>query len=383
MLILAPPQLRTSDPNMAPPLDDIVAPAIKKNHSVEPVPWHAIKNEAQVNPESNETVAVNDGMTNMAKTESSVSLTQQDHVVNDTEKEKTNTTIDHISATTNNTTDITENATIMAFIRIPKTGSTSLLNFLMTDSQNLNSQISNQFWNSMGYRQQSMYTCLFYNSHVMNTTVHPPRKPQCAHANHGGLHEAFDESKQYFNMSLPSLKTFTMVREPFDRLRSFFYYMRLSVNDTQWAKNANTKRMYEQVVNGNFSKWLELLWSEYNVLDMQYEYLSRNATTAIEMFENGTVDVYVNECFDTSLRFMAQRYHMGPVENFLQNSTVVRSNTNQKKYVNLFRQEQLLELRANAKAWFTDEYRFYNAAVRHFQRQLTSSSMPLECRIEI
>jgi hypothetical protein len=174
-----------------------------------------------------------------------------------------------------------------------------------------------------------------------------------------------------------------MVREPFDRLRSFFYYMRLSVNSTQWGKPANTKRMYAQVESGNFSHWLELLWSQYNVLDMQYEYLSRNATTAIEMMENGTVDVYVNECFDTSLRYMAQRYHMGPVEDFLQNSTVVQSNANKDAYANRFKQEQLLKLRENAKVWFPDEYRFYNAAVRQFQRKVALSPIPYECHVAI
>jgi len=282
------------------------------------------------------------------------------------------------------------NSSIMAFIRIPKTGSTSLLNFLMSSLHNFNSILSDQYWKSSSDRRQGIYTCMFFNPHALNISHRPTRltqKIQCAHANHGELHSAFGESMRGFvntATTLPPLKTFTVVREPFDRLMSFFYYMRLSVNGAQWAKSSFTEAQYAQVRSGDFPMWLELLWRQKSPFDMQYEYLDRNATTAIEMMENETVHVYLNACFDTSLRLMARQYHIGSiVEMFLRNSTVVQSNNNKAQYLNLFTKEQLKKLREKAKKWFEDEYRFYNAAVQQFQRQLASSLIPYECPVEI
>lgn len=117
---------------------------------------------------------------------------------------------------------------------------------------------------------------------------------------------------------------------------------------------------------------------------MQYEYLNRNVTAAIEMMENKTVDVYINECFDTSLRFMAHEYQMASsatVEEFLQNSSAMQANQNEAAYAKLLTTEQLSKIRAKAKVWFANDYQFYNVAVRHLRRRLAALSLPYECPV--
>ena len=60
---------------------------------------------------------------------------------------------------------------VMAFIRIPKTGSTSLLNVLSrTDFQNYNSLLSASYWHSMSDRQLSIYSCMFVGPSTFNST---------------------------------------------------------------------------------------------------------------------------------------------------------------------------------------------------------------------
>ena len=118
---------------------------------------------------------------------------------------------------------------------------------------------------------------------------------------------------------------------------------------------------------------------------MQYKYLDRNVTTAIEMMENGTVHVYVNECFEASLRLMAERYGFGDVDEILmKDSKVIQANTNKKQYTDLFTKEELDKLRESAKVWFAEEYRFYNSAVLQLQRQFLSASLlQLNCSADI
>lgn len=242
----------------------------------------------------------------------------------------------------------------------------------------------------MSDRRLGMYSCMFVNTSAFNGTLHRERNnPQCAHANHGELLSAFAGSLSDVRNSsnatvIPPLQTFTVVREPFHRLRSFFYYMRLSVNGSQWGRPSFTEDQYKQVVNGDFPRWLELLWKQKSPFDMQYEYLDRNATTAIEMMENGTVHVYVNECFEASLRLMTERYGFGDVDAILKDSIVIQANTNKNRYASLYTKEELAKLHENAKLWFADEYRFYESAVLQFQRQFLSSSLPhLNCSASI
>jgi hypothetical protein len=216
------------------------------------------------------------------------------------------------------------------------------------------------------------------------------KNPQCAHANHGELQSAYVGSLSDVRSSsnnnatlLPPLQTFAVVREPFDRLRSYFFYMQKFVNGSQWARRSFTQEQYKQVINGNFPRWLELLHQQKSPFQMQYNYLDRNATTAIEMMENGTVHVYVNECFEASLRLMAERYGFGDVDEILKDSEAIQANTN-KHYTSLFTKEELTKLRESAKVWFAEEYRFYNLAVLQLQRQFLSASLlQLNCSADI
>jgi hypothetical protein len=159
--------------------------------------------------------------------------------------------------------------------------------------------------------------------------------------------------------------------------------MQKFVNGSQWARSSFTKEQYKQVINGNFPRWLELLHQQKSPFQMQYNYLDRNATTAIEMMENGTVHVYVNECFEASLRLMAERYGFGDVDEILKDSEAIQANTN-KHYTSLFTKEELTKLRESAKVWFAEEYRFYNLAVLQLQRQFLSASLlQLNCSADI
>ena len=172
-----------------------------------------------------------------------------------------------------------------------------------------------------------------------------------------------------------TMETFTMVREPFDRLRSYFDYMYERTEDRVW-ENDNTPAQYQRILEGDFVGWMELIFKEGTVPHgMQYTFIDEDVDKAIELItgDDPNVIVLVNECFEASLRLLARKVSipMGAVDVFLL-SEDYRLNESERHNTTELAYESLVEMRERCKAHLTKEYKFYNAAVEQFRRQLSS-----------
>jgi hypothetical protein len=168
-----------------------------------------------------------------------------------------------------------------------------------------------------------------------------------------------------------SIQVVTIVREPFDYLRSYFYFCHKLSNE-QWGREQFTDELYELVVSGDFSTWLELMYQQKprERSEYQYEWLHENVEEAIEMMENSTVLVLINECLEASLRLLQERY--GGIKPDAVSSFVQSSDFHTRDNSHLYKDnEEDTKLRTNAKEWFSDDYRFYNAARARFLQHLS------------
>jgi hypothetical protein len=209
-----------------------------------------------------------------------------------------------------------------------------------------------------------------------NTTVETTSDNPCAHVTFQEITSAYNHSLSVLlrdsNAVIPpNMQVVTIVREPFDYLRSYFYFCH-KLSKEQWGRDQFSDEMYELVVSGDFSTWLELFpqkkpreRSEY-----QYEWLHENVEEAIQMMENSTVLVLITECLEASLRLLQQSFDgikPDAVTSFVQSSDF-HSRVSSKLYKD---NEEDTKLRTNSKVWFADDYRFYNAARAHFQQHLS------------
>ena len=257
---------------------------------------------------------------------------------------------------------------IASFIRIPKTGSTSLLKFLDHYS---GMRTYDTFLPSAALSQldHNVINCFYGKQDSPMLSSNETNKPSCGHVTYKDLTMTWNETKAF---TKAKLHIFTIIREPFAALQSLFYYMHHFVNTTRWCSECGSKPQYDQVVAGDFEAWMTLLYHETNAPPFQYQFLDRNVTKAIEMVQGKSpqVTVYLNECFEASLRIMDKQYAFpsGAVDAFV-NSANFKSNVGQKE------KESETRLRDLAKQWFIEEYKFYDAAVTQFQRQLWSSGL--------
>jgi hypothetical protein len=136
-----------------------------------------------------------------------------------------------------------------------------------------------------------------------------------------------------------------------------------------------TATQYEMTKSGDFSKWLELLHTENEFVHtgFQYEFLDPNVEKAISMLGSSNITVFVNECFEASLRLMEDYYNLRPsaADTFLDRA----QKWNVGAYDETPERNQLAELRERSKIYFPSEYKFYDAAVQQFKQQLSLSKV--------
>jgi hypothetical protein len=111
--------------------------------------------------------------------------------------------------------------------------------------------------------------------------------------------------------------------------------------------------------------------------DAQFEYVDDDVDQAIALIsgDSPNVTVLINECFEASLLLMERKFDFQNVNRFLcvprPASNKVRSN------VSMMRSNHtadLIHLKRQSKLHLVDEYKFYNAAVKQFQKQVSSLS---------
>lgn len=275
-------------------------------------------------------------------------------------------------------------------------------------------------------------------SHPHHHPHHHPRKnnfkTQCAHAKYSQLlfhlNHINDQETNYHNSNSNNnnVHMFTMVREPYHRLKSLFYYM-YQHRALQWGQASLTVEQRQALLDKNFPQWLYLLYVQQHTPPLQYQYLVSTTTTrslnmrnggaanpndhadvdeAIRLVLQGKVTVYVNECFETSLELLAHRFGIDIVDKKQKRakddkrtllsseessankdessssttstaSASVLDNMKHHRQGNYNKADEKYpynddELQHQAKLWFPKEYKFYNVAVQVFQSQLVSET---------
>jgi hypothetical protein len=218
--------------------------------------------------------------------------------------------------------------------------------------------------------------CIFGPQPPNHTKV--KSKEQCAHYIYkrmqDWIHQEMTRNDSIGSIHA-SLETYTMVRDPFDRMQSLFYYVRKYVNTSQWWKSLFTESHYEMIRSGDFFSWMKELAinrTKSPACRLQFEYLDDNVDTAISMLGSSNITVFLNECFEVSLRLMEDMYALRPgaVDAFLDSNS---KNLNKGAY-NVM-PKTLAELRKQSKLYFPDEYKFYDAAVERFKHLMLSSKV--------
>jgi hypothetical protein len=287
----------------------------------------------------------------------------------------------------NNTTKTTKpfmatlQADFLTFLRIPKTGSTSLLSFFQEYSGMASLDQKLLLENRSNLPQPGLLPCSFGktssfrndnvskgNGHVCDHIAYSEMMKNWFRAIDVWIDQEFDREPnvKFLNVSMEML---TIVRNPFDRLRSYFDYCHGRVEREVW-KTMNTEAQYAKVREGDFASWIELVYKENHIpSNAQFRYLDDNVDQAIALIsgDSPNVTVLVNECFEASLLFMERKFGLANVGRFL-STPKVRSNVSVRRNDTA----DLVYLREQSELHLVDEYKFYNAAVKQFEKQVSS-----------
>jgi hypothetical protein len=198
-----------------------------------------------------------------------------------------------------------------------------------------------------------------------------------------------------------TLNFFTIVRDPFERMVSFFHFWRKIYPD--WL-SGTPPNWIPWLIGGDLEAWMELRANTtVTRLDSadQSRYISHDVDRAIRLITTQPVVAatthdatdaatlrslrvvpLVSECFDASASLLVELFpnifDEGSEKPFLESQSKV-TNARERPKPDLgmlpVRGTNLTSLRGRAFAWFEDEYRFYDAAVRQFRELLARSSV--------
>jgi len=283
---------------------------------------------------------------------------------------------------------ILSTVSMLGFIRVTKSASSSILNYI--GSGNNTVQTSDVVLNQeleLSDDETSFYPCFLgkrKDSSDEQEILTPEKMRFCSHETYASLVNFWANSIYYQKESLwhpkemqYTLKTFTMLRDPFDRLVSYFNYAHEIY--PLWEDSA-TKAQNKFIKRGDFGGWLKKLHAENGswVFDIPYQknYIASDVERAISMIEGRypRVLALASECFEASVLLLVERYpelfsYEAAIEYFkLPKSNVYHSAEMDKKL-------NMALLRKKAMAWFRDDFEFYEAVVAQFRLNLSASDI--------
>jgi hypothetical protein len=255
------------------------------------------------------------------------------------------------------------------FIRIPKTGSTSMLYFLHEYSGLR--PLSAYLPLAEMKNQHPSYTCCAFGSLPSNVTT---GRGNCAHYNYQQHLQMMKGLKKYLPGSQNvTLRPFTIVREPFEQMQSLFYYTK-RVNWEFKSYSNETKKLIE---SGDLEGYLKLRSKKKGPKPLttasaqQWQFLNRtNINAAIKAVQTGEVVVVLNECFEASLRLLEHLYlpvKEDAVDEFLASPNF---STNKGTY-----DHSNAALHEKIRTWYALEYQFYEAVVEKFHQLWNSTGL--------
>jgi hypothetical protein len=270
---------------------------------------------------------------------------------------------------------------MLAFIRIPKTGSSSLLSWVASDGRTPHLKcvfgpLNHKEYYPKEFNQDTLlcphrtYTATVLNWAKNTLPLFHPQTQQSS------LQTITEE--QYY-----SLQCFTVVRDPYDRLVSHFYYSRRIYPN--WSR-MSTPQQNATILANNISGWMELLHHEggtpYHFHYQKGMFVDKDTdlSKAVTLIQGDSPRIFtvIQECLEASMLLLAERYpqffSMDTTKRFL-NASNSENRQNTKSKLQKEDATELRGLRAKAKTWFEDDFNFYDTAVHQFRSHLAKSNV--------
>lgn len=294
---------------------------------------------------------------------------------------------------------------LLGFIRISKTGSTSLLRFmtLSTHSKRYTSYLNMDRYLTRA-PDRTVPNCIYVSNDAPEK--HVPSIGQCGHMPYPRFISGFTGTLQHLDetetaigtansTAVPepihlSLSVVCMLRDPFDRLLSFFHFFRQIYPGWEPMHQKNPQ-VLAALVGGDFPGFvreLSLLPATLTSRRFQFEHFSPNVEDAIDLVREGRFLPLFTECFDASLLLLVHHHptffpgrQPRATTEFLaspasRSRQTAKNRTELKEGlqpvqdfdVELFRRQAMDE-------YLVDEYLFIEEAKRSFVRRLQDAAM--------
>lgn len=274
---------------------------------------------------------------------------------------------------------------LLGFLRIPKTGSTSLLTWAANASHS-----GPHYSCFLGPREQ-LLPDVFHKGHFLDCPHRVYEKtvtewaskvlPKIVDTRDGGDYSS-PPRKQDFQLRL-----FTIVRDPFERLVSYFQYVRRIYPTWSFAA---TPLQNATILADDLDGWLNLLATEDSrAFHLPYQ---KGALMETDDWDLATrriggggdealsnVLVVIQECFEASVWLLTEMFP----DYFDSKATAIYLQAEQERHNSKSRyqqvgQEQHHKLRQQAKTWFAKDFRFYETAKDQFKVRLVHSKVDRE-----
>jgi Sulfotransferase family len=304
---------------------------------------------------------------------------------------------------------------VLGVVRITKTGSTSLLSFLLASKSALTYDYFLNVDRTLKVAGEREVPYCFYGTNLDPPNVRHPVRGQCGHRTYARMVSVFakqlarykddtqDQDKADAVASIPgysmahgeplqlSLSIITMVRNPFDRMLSFFRYFREIYPD--WAPMYKAQpQVLQTLKDGDFPAFLRelaLLEDHEWTRRYQYEYFGADANEAIETVREVRVLPLLNECFNASMLLLAHQYpalfpsdQPDATHKFLASGNshsrktgAVSSPASIHPDLHVMQDFDAETVRLQARqSWLRNEYRFYDESKRVLGRMLRQAA---------